>query len=454
MNQKRNQAHRDWAWLLFVGAAGLLGVSLWLMAGADESVWRGYGVSTHLLRQGGYGLLALMLAWTVGRFSLHRPLLRHWYLFPALLLLVMLAAPVSEAMGSGRLIGGYGWWTRSVGVGVYLLALIFTASFVLPRFARGERGGNWTLAILIGLLVAIPLFFLKRWGIAVVGLTLFVFACAIVLPRRKLVCALIGLLVAGGSAVLVKFAIAPEAMQRLLNLSIENSENFQLRQALLSIHSGGLLGWGSQPVWIPEWHTDFMFAHLCGASGWFGGLAALAAIGMIFTAACRIAVRQEDLRLRAFAAACAAAFVLPAMLHVAVNLGWFPTLGIHFPFLSFAPNLLLLNGLLLGLLLSLSREPSVRSEENSSQAEAGQSRWPVVLVFILIWGLTGLFALRIGALVYAAPHLHDLRQDQSQGADDSQRHSIPLPRSRILDVNGRVLARIVLSLSSEASFIL
>ncbi len=418
MNEKPNKEHRDWAWLLLVGAAGLLGMSLCLLTSADESAFRSISPWHYALRQGIFGLLALVLAWGIGRFLLHRPLLRHWYLFPALLLLVMIAAPISEATGWGRVVYGYGWWTRSIGVSVFVLALIFSASFVLPRFARGERGGAWAMAVLIALLVVIPLFFLKRWGVMSVGIVAIALACSATFTPRKLTVALSGLVLAFLCALLVQYAVAPEAMSRLLILSIEGTEHFQLRQALLAVHSGGLLGWGSQPVWIPEWHTDFMFARLCGAGGWSGGLAALAAIGMMFSLAWRIAIRQEDLRARALAAACAGAFTLPALLHVAVNLGWFPTLGINFPFLSYAPNLLLPNGLLLGLLLSLSREPIVRAEENDDPGKASQNHLFKVLALVLIWSLIGLFALRIGTLVYAAPQLQELRMHQLEQAEE------------------------------------
>ncbi len=360
-----------WEWLLLLGAAGLLGASLGLLANADESALRGLSPWPLFLRQGAFGLLALALAWGIGRFSLHRLLLRHWYVFPALLLVVMIAAPISAAVGSGRFIYGYGWWTRSIGVGAFTLALVFSASFVLPRFARTERGGAWVFAILVALLIAVSLFFLKRLGMTGVGFVVLALGCSVTLPPRKLSIAISVIAAAFLCALLVKYALTPDGFQSLFSRSIEATENFQLRQGLIAVHSGGWMGWEPHPVWIPEWHTDFIFAHLCGTGGLAAGLGALATIGVIFALAWRIASRQNDPHARALAAGCAAAFTVPALLHVAVNLGLFPTIASNFPFLSYAPNLLLLNGILIGLVLSLARETAVPAEANPDSNATG-----------------------------------------------------------------------------------
>lgn len=433
-----------WEWLILLGAAALLGASLGLLAFAEQSAWRGIPSLHYVARQGLLGLLALVLAWRISHFSLHRTLLCHWYVFPALLFLIMLAAPISHALGTGRIVYGLGWWTRSVGVGTYILALIFAASFVLPRFAHSERGAAWALAVLIALLLFIPFLFLKRWGIVITGLALIALTCSSCLAPRKLLVALSGIAIGFICVVFAQFALAPDKMQRHFNLSMDLTEKFQLRQALLAVHSGGMTGWASDPVWIPEWHTDFIFARLCGAGGLLAGTAALLALGIIFTLSWRIALRQKDLRARVLASACAAAFILPALLHVAVNLGLFPTLGINFPFLSYAPNLLLLNGLLLGLLLSLGRQPIVQAE-GIAPAALNASPCQQRIALMLIWALLALFAFRMGTLVYATPYLQEYRQRQIEPSDASAREPITPARGRILDVNDPVLARNVQS---------
>lgn len=405
--------------LLLVGAAALLVASLWLLAFAGETAWQGFSPWPDVLRQGAIGLSALALAWGGGHFSLHHLLLRTWYFFPALLVLVMLAALFSEALGMVRLVDGHGWWTRSMGVSAYLLALVFSVSYVLPRFARDEVGSGWAMALIIVLLAVVAVFFLKQVGCLVAGMAVCGLACSATLAPRKLAVALSGLLAVSVCALLVKFAIAPEALQLLsYSLSIEKDESFQLYQALLAVHSGGLLGWTDHQVWIPHWHTDFMFAYLCGSGGLVAGFIVLLAIGLMFTLAWRIAIRQRDVRAKALGAACVGALFLPALLHVAVNLGWFPTLGINFPFLSYGPTLLVLNGLLLGLLLSLARQPIVPAGEGGGPITPGTASRPpgtmmpasavsAVWAVWAVWGVLALFAFRIGALVYAAlPGLH------------------------------------------------
>ena len=104
------------------------------------------------------------------------------------------------------------------------------------------------------------------------------------------------------------------------------------------------------------------------------GIAALLVTGGLLVTAWRITGRQTELRSRVLAAGCTAALTAPALLHVAVNLGLFPTTAVHFPFFSYAPRLLLLDGVLAGLLISLGREATYNPQQVTMEGADEQGR--------------------------------------------------------------------------------
>jgi cell division protein FtsW (lipid II flippase) len=177
-----------------------------------------------------------------------------------------------------------------------------------------------------------------------------------------------------------------------------HGEDFQVVQSLRSIQAGGLSGNGwILPPHIPEGHTDFIFGSLCGKGGLVMGMSVLVLTGVLLMLAWGIVARRKAPQARALAAGCAAALTVPPLLHIAVNIGLWPVMPTHFPFLSYGPLLLLLDGLLLGILLSLDREESTDTP--------APSHWPTLLIQVVVALLIILFALRLGILVFSTPVL-------------------------------------------------
>jgi cell division protein FtsI (penicillin-binding protein 3) len=428
---------------LLILAALLLSGSLALLSSpvAPLGHWMGDPLM-RVVRQGAYGLLSLALAWCVGRFGHHRPLLRHWYVFPSLLLLVIVAAPISLSIGGGQLVigyglhYGYGWWARTTGQIAFLLALVFAMSAALPLYVRCGRPGRRALGSCLILSAALPSA-VKDVGLLFVVFALLGLTCSVVLPPKRLALALLGFVSVFFLAFCGWCLACPQTFGRQFRLILHGAPNFQRDQALVSVHAGGLFGNAASPTWIPEWHTDFLFARLCGAGGLAAGAAALLVTGMLLFLAWRITGRQTELRARVLAAGCAAALTVPALLHIAVNLGLFPTTGFHFPFFSYSPRLLLLDGMLVGLLISMQREDPVGKAAESNEGATPTptpTRWPMTYIQAGVALLLALFALRMGVLVFAPSWT---RNGNTVGAEQQE---APV-RGRILDMRGRVLAQ-------------
>lgn len=116
--------------------------------------------------------------------------------------------------------------------------------------------------------------------------------------------------------------------------------NYNSLQALIAIGSGGFLGKGilnasqSQLQFLPEAHTDFVFASFIEAYGFFGGFLLLTAI-TIFLYSLLSAVAHTKNRIASLYAVglCMFIFVQYAF-NVGMNLRIFPVVGVPLPFIS------------------------------------------------------------------------------------------------------------------------
>ena len=135
----------------------------------------------------------------------------------------------------------------------------------------------------------------------------------------------------------------------------------QALQSLVAVGNGGLLGVGlgagrQKLFFLPEAHTDFIYAVIAEEAGLIGTVTILALYLAILWRGYRIARRVSD----SFLKLCAMGFVLllvvQALMNMSVVLSLAPNKGIPLPFISFGPNSLITSLMCLGFLLSISKE--------------------------------------------------------------------------------------------------
>ncbi|NLB35139.1 MAG: putative lipid II flippase FtsW [Elusimicrobia bacterium] len=135
---------------------------------------------------------------------------------------------------------------------------------------------------------------------------------------------------------------------------------FQLAQSLTALGAGGLKGVGlgagqHKLFFLPEMHTDFVFA-LIGQEMGFAGTMGVIILFLIFTArGFRIALRHPDYFSQMLAAGITLLISLQAAINIAIVTGCLPTKGLSLPFISFGGSSLFLNMFAVGVLLNLSR---------------------------------------------------------------------------------------------------
>jgi len=135
---------------------------------------------------------------------------------------------------------------------------------------------------------------------------------------------------------------------------------FQLVQSLIAFGSGGLTGIGlgeskQKMFFLPEAHTDFIFALIGEELGLWGALLVLVLFGILGMRGFRVASRHPDPFASALAFGLTLVILLEAVVNVGVVVGLLPTKGLALPFLSYGGSALIGTLLQVGMLAALSR---------------------------------------------------------------------------------------------------
>ena len=135
-------------------------------------------------------------------------------------------------------------------------------------------------------------------------------------------------------------------------------DGFQSVQALIGIGSGGFfgkgLGQGVQKInFLPEAHTDMIFAVIAEELGLVGSTLVIAAYASIAYAGLRVALRAADPFAKKLAAALTALICAQAIVNLAAVLGLAPLTGIPLPFVSAGGSSLVVALAAIGVLLNI-----------------------------------------------------------------------------------------------------
>jgi cell division protein FtsW len=148
-------------------------------------------------------------------------------------------------------------------------------------------------------------------------------------------------------------------------------------QTLIALGSGGPTGLGlgmsrQKAYWVPNAHTDAIFAIIGEELGLIGTVTVLALFGLLAWRGIAVALRSPDLFGRLLAAGVTAMLVWQALVNIAVVTNTVPYTGVPLPFISFGGSSLLVSMLAAGLLLSVSRHANASTGEGDlAVLEAG-----------------------------------------------------------------------------------
>jgi rod shape determining protein RodA len=136
-------------------------------------------------------------------------------------------------------------------------------------------------------------------------------------------------------------------------------------QAKMAIGSGGLHGIGlfhSQIVagdFVPEQHTDFIFAVVGNELGFIGACMVIGLLGLLLFCALRISVNAEDQFGTLVAAGIAIWFAVQTFVNIGMTVGIMPVTGLPLPFVSYGGSAMFADMIAVGLLQSVRRRRCV-----------------------------------------------------------------------------------------------
>ncbi|MEO9633900.1 MAG: rod shape-determining protein RodA [Parasphingorhabdus sp.] len=172
-------------------------------------------------------------------------------------------------------------------------------------------------------------------------------------------------------APLAYFFALEDYQQRRVNTFL-NPENdplgagYHISQSKIAIGSGGLFGKGflngtqSHLDYLPEGHTDFVFATMAEEWGLMGGVIILFCFFLLFRWGLRVAMKAKT----RFSQLTAAGLTVTIFFYVAINLmmvmGLAPVVGIPLPFLSHGGSSMMTIMICVGILMSIERHPGRR----------------------------------------------------------------------------------------------
>jgi len=365
---KRNQQSVDHVLLALLIALSAAGFVMMGSASMDYAAEQFGSPFFHIYRQGiylilGAGVLLLLLQIPVKVWEMSGPAL----LVLGVIVLTLLLVPGvgREVNGATRWIG-FGPINLQPSEGVKLCFVVYLAGYMTRR--QHELCTSWSgMMKPLGVLVLLMVLLLLEpdFGAAVViaGTTM---GMLFIGGARLLQFLLIGAL--GLCAVGMLAVVSPYRMQRLITFidpwSDQFASGYQLTQALIAFGRGELLGVGlgnsvQKLFYLPEAHTDFVFAIIAEELGLLGAVAFMALfaalIGRILWIA-RVAVRKQQLFSAHVCVGVALLIAAQVFINIGVNAGLLPTKGLTLPFLSYGGSSLLALFAMMALVLRIEAE--------------------------------------------------------------------------------------------------
>ncbi len=362
---------RDFDIVLVLVAGALLGIGLIMVASASMSLAeRDYGGPLYFFwRQLGAVVIGLVLAW-----GMLRTPTRLWERAGTMLAVAAFALMAIVLIpGLGRTVNGSTRWLSIAGVNLVqvseparLLMLLYMAGYAVRRnqeLRHSFAGFARPMALSVvgcGLLLLQPDFGAALLLMVITLAVLYVGGARI---RDFVLC---------GSPVAVLAALvavaAPYRRERITSFldpwQDPYNTGFQLTQSLIAIGTGewsglGLGGSVQKLFYLPEAHTDFVFAVIAEEFGLAGSVVLIALFGVIAWRALAIS-RQAALLQRWYQASVAFGFAIwqatQVFINIGVDMGILPTKGLTLPLVSYGRSSILVTLIGFGLLLRIDLE--------------------------------------------------------------------------------------------------
>jgi len=151
------------------------------------------------------------------------------------------------------------------------------------------------------------------------------------------------------------------ALSRITSFFNESSVvNYQSDQAIIGLQQGGFWGLGvgnsvQKYNYLPETHTDFIFAIIGEELGFFAGMILILIYAFILIRAVQIAKKSNDIFGIMLSLGFGISISIYALINIGVVIGLLPVTGVPLPFISYGGSSFIINILMIAILLNISK---------------------------------------------------------------------------------------------------
>ena len=299
------------------------------------------------------------------------------------LLLVLVPGIGKEVNGSRRWID-LGVFTVQVSETVKLFIIVYLSGYLVRRgyLVQNTFGGFLRPLVLMGIASAL-LLLEPDFGAAVVIVLTAMSMLFVAGVRFTQFVALMSFL---GVIDTLLIMMSPYRMRRFIGFLDPFSDpydtGFQLTQSLIAIGSGGFTGVGfgssvQKLFYLPEAHTDFLFAVLCEELGLVGAVALIALYGFIVWRCFRLSriAEEQGNRFAGYVALGIGVWIgLQSFINMGVNLGVLPTKGITLPLMSYGGSSAVVFAVTFALLLRVEWELNQNADRQVTTSKRSLKR--------------------------------------------------------------------------------
>ncbi len=153
----------------------------------------------------------------------------------------------------------------------------------------------------------------------------------------------------------------------------KQGDGYQVYHSTLALGTGGLLGMGigegREKMYLPEAHTDFIFAILGEEGGLIASLTMLLLLGCLVARGFHIAAVTKDPYGSLLAAGLSLIIGLQTFMNIGVVTSSIPATGVPLPFISYGGSSLVITLLMVGILLNIAKHPDGDPDKLGSAGE-------------------------------------------------------------------------------------
>ncbi len=322
----------------------------------------------YLLRQLFFLLTGIAIAWCMTRIPLAfwQRISRVLMLVCILILLMVLVPGIGKVVNGSRRWVHIGFISLQVSEAVKLLSILYLAGYLNNHLEEVQSKLSGFMKPIIFLVVMAFLLLLEPdfGATTVIGMTFL--AVLFIAGARLLPFLALFVLATAGMSVLA--ITSPYRMQRITTFLDPwlhaYSSGYQLTQSLIAFGRGGFFGVGlgnsvQKLFYLPEAHTDFVFAVIAEELGLMGEIILIALFALLIVRIISLGQQalHQDQRFAGFAAMGIGLWLaFQSMINIGVNIGMLPTKGLTLPLISYGGSSMWMTCAAIGIVLRIAFE--------------------------------------------------------------------------------------------------